>query len=190
MATVTVLPNADHTTLGTWNIFGGPASRYLAINNGTATPDDTDYVQNNPPEGTFNRYMFMGFEDMPGDFDTITSVTAKVRQKIFVQAGQDGVKYQIFESDETTALTDQIALDADGTDISSSYRTDTLNFTVTGSTSKTAWDGARMKFNHDGGGDGDDPDYYISELELDLVYTATGGGSTSNPQAFALFLDL
>ena len=134
MATVTVKPNADGTGATQWTINGGPSTRYGAINNGTASPDDTDYINSTMDEGSGPETSYFGFENMPADFDAITAVTAKVRQRILVQAGQDGAKYQLFQSNGTTALSDEIVLDADGTDISSSFRTDTLSFTRTGST--------------------------------------------------------
>jgi len=170
MATVTVKPNADGTGATQWTINGGPSTRYGAINNGTASPDDTDYINSTMDEGSGPETSYFGFENMPADFDAITAVTAKVRQRILVQAGQDGAKYQLFQSNGTTALSDEIVLDADGTDISSSFRTDTLSFTRTGSTTKTTWHGVQIKVTHVGTGDGDDPELSISEMQLEITY--------------------
>lgn len=170
MATVTVKPNADGTGATNWTISGGPTTRFGAINNGTASPDDTDFIRNNFNEGGSAEVAYFGFENMPADFDAITAVTMKVRQKILVQSGQDGAKYQLFESDGTTALSNQISLDADGSDISSSFRTDTVNFTRTGATDKATWHGVQLKVTHDGPGDGDDPDMSISEIQLEITY--------------------
>lgn len=170
MATVTVKPNADGSVTGTWQIVGGAGSRHASVSHGTSSPDDNQYVRNNMNEGDTNEHMYLGFENMPADFDEITAVTMKIRQKIYVQAGQDGVKYQLFQSNGTTALSNQISLDADGSDISSSFRTDTVNFTRTGSTSKATWHGVQLKVIHDGPGDGDDPDYSVSEIQLEITY--------------------
>ena len=177
MATVTVKPNGDITPVGTWNIFGGPSSRYAAINNGTASPDDTDYIRSSPGEGSggANRQVRFDFENMPADFDAITAVTGKVRHRMETdQEGtcQDGVKYQLFASDGATALSDEISLCVEA--MSSSFRTDTLSFTRTGSTTKSTWHGVQIRVNHNAYGDGEDPVLDVSEIQLEITYsTAT-----------------
>jgi hypothetical protein len=185
MPSVTVVPDADGTGYGFWTVHGGPSTRYGAINNGTSSPgpDDTDYIHSYISENwpAPNETTFFGFENMPADFLAATTITAKIRQKILVQAGNDGAKYQIVQSDGTTALSDEIVLDADGTDISSSYRTDTLSFTRTGATSQTVWNGVQIKVIHNGGGDGDDPQMWISEMQLEIGYTAAAAGGKLLP---------
>ena len=170
MATVTVKPNGDGGTSGTWTAVGGAGSRHASVSHGTASPDDTEYVRNNMSEGDRNEHMYLGFENMPGDFSRASAgtVTLKIRQKAYNQGNQDGAKYQIFKADGSTALTDEISLDADGSEISSSFRTDTLSFTLTGATDKTSWDGALIKITHVGPGDGDDPEYDVSEIQLEI----------------------
>ena len=171
--TATVKPNADGSVTGTWSAIGGAGSRHASVSHGTSSPDDTEYVQNLMSEGDSNEHMYLGFENMPADFATLTSVTCKIRQKAYNQGNQDGAKYQIFKADGSTALTDEISLDADNSEISSSFRTDTLSFKVGGSTDKTSWDGAQIKITHTGPGDGDDPEYYVSEIQLELAYITT-----------------
>ena len=171
MASVTVKPNADGTGASLWSITGGPSTRYGAINNGTASPDDTDYIRNLFWEGGSDEIAFFGFENMPADFDAITAVTAKIRQRAANSGGADDVRYQIFQSDESTPLTDEITLDCNGTEISTSFRTDTLSFTRTGSTTKSTWHGAVIKVIHGEASGGDDPDMYISEMQLEITYS-------------------
>ena len=183
--TTTVKPNADGTDAVTnWALYldgslsaaaGAVGDRFSAINNGTASPDDDDFINSSMVQSEGSETTYFGFENMPADFVTATSVTVKVRQKIFVQSGYDGVKYQLFDSFGTTALSDEIVLDADGTDISSSYRTDTLSFTRTGSTTKSTWDGVQIKITHIGndGDYGDHPDFWISEMQLEIAYVSS-----------------
>ena len=180
--TTTVKPNADGTGATNLGIFGGPSSRYDAINNGTGTPDDTDYLYWQMNSGGSDETAYFGFENMPSDFVTLTSVTCKIRQKAVTQSGT-GAKYQIFKADGSTPLTDEIELDADGTDISASYRTDTLSFRIGGDTDKTSWDGAQLKITHEGPGD-EDPELYISEIQWELGYiTSTVTDSGFVPKA-------
>jgi hypothetical protein len=189
--TTTVKPNADGTGATQWAITGGPSTRYGAINNGTASPDDTDFINSTMPNGTDPETTYFGFEDMPADFLTATSVTVKVRQKMIVQSYRDGAKYQLFQSDGTTALSDEIFLDADGTDISATFRTDTLSFTRTGSTTKSTWDGVQIKITHIGDDDYStyNPDFWISEMQLEIAYdtstvdTESGTGAGFVPNA-------
>ena len=169
MATVTVKPNADGTGATNWTISGGPTTRFGAINNGTASPDDTDFIRNNFNEGGSAEVAYFGFENMPADFDAITAVTMKVRQKGYSN-DDDHVRYQLFQSNGTTALSDQIELDINGSEVSSSFRTDTVNFTRTGATDKATWHGVQLKVTHVGPGDGDDPDMSISEIQLEITY--------------------
>ena len=186
MASVTVVPNADGTGATNWSISGGPSTRYGAINNGTSSPDDTDYIENAFDEGGSAETAYFGFEDMPSNFDAATSVTAKVRQRAY-NVDDDNVSYQLFQSNGTTALSNKITLATNGSAISTSFRTDTLSFTRTGSTTKTVWDGIQIKVIHTGPGDGDDPGAFISEIQLEIGYDATAD-EVANP-AFLLFLD-
>ena len=186
MATTTVVPNADGTGATQWDIYGGPSTRYGAINNGVTSPDDTDYIYNRFNEGGSAETAYFGFENMPADFDVATSVTAKIRQKGY-NNDDDAVSYQLFQSDGTTALSNKIELAINGSAVSTSFRTDTLSFTRSGATTKTAWDGVQIKVIHEGPGDGDDPELYISEIVLEIGYDAAAA-DTANP-AFLLFLD-
>ena len=169
MATVTVKPNADGTGATNWTISGGPTTRFGAINNGTASPDDTDFIRNTFNEGGSAEVAYFGFENMPADFDAITAVTMKVRQKGYSN-DDDSVRYQLFQSNGTTALSDQIELNINGSAVSSSFRTDTVSFTRTGATDKATWHGVQLKVTHVGPGDGDDPDMSISEIQLEITY--------------------
>lgn len=172
--TATVKPNADGSVNGTWSAVGGAGSRHASVSHGTSSPDDTEYVSNVFNEGDSNEYMYLGFENMPGDFSraSIGTVTLKIRQKGYDNIN-DHVKFQIFKADGSTALTDEIELDIDGSAVSTSFRTDTVSFTLTGSTDKTSWDGAQIKITHVGPGDGDDPEYYVSEIQLEIPYITT-----------------
>ena len=171
--TTTVKPNADGTVTGTWSTIGGAGSRHASVSHGTGSPDDTEYVRNNMSEGDTNEHMHLGFENMPTDFATLTSVTGKIRHKMNSTGGtcQDKAKYQIFKADKSTPLTDEIELCVE--DIGTSFNVDTLSFRIGGDTDKTSWDGAVIKVIHGGPGDGDDPDYYISEIQLELTYTTS-----------------
>ena len=170
--TAIIKPNTDGVGATNWTITGGTASRHEAISHGIDTPDDSQFITSYLDEGTGcascgPESAFFGFEDTPSSFKTLTSVTAKVRQKILAQSGvpcSDKAKYQIFKADGLTSLTDEIVLCVE--DISSSFRTDTLNFIMTGSSDQTSWDGAQIKITHNGPGDGDDPVMSISELQL------------------------
>ena len=171
--TTTVKPNADGSVNGTWTAVGGAGSRHASVSHGTSSPDDTEYVSNIMSEGDSNEHMYLGFENMPGDFSraSVGTVTLKIRQKGL--SGDDSVKLQIVKADGSTALTDEIELDIDGSAVSTSFRTDTVSFTLTGATDKTSWDGALIKITHVGPGDGDDPEYYVSEIQLEIPYVTT-----------------
>lgn len=177
MATATIKPASDGTGATQWTITGGESSRFASINHGTGVSelDDTKYIRNTFGEGDPAEVAYFGFETTPSDWDVGTAVTANVRQMCYTN--DDSAKYQLFQSDGTTALTNEVELECDGSEIGHTnphnFRTDSISFTITGSTTKTAWDGLLMKVTHVGSGDGDDPDLKISEIDLDLVYTPT-----------------
>ena len=180
MPTTTVVPNEDGTGATNWAMYGGVTTRFSAINNGTATPDDTDYLKSYISEGSSAENSYFGFGAMPVDFSTVSSVSLKVRQKGYAN-DDDDVSYQLFQSDGTTALSDKISLAIDGSGVATSFRTDTVGVTRTGSTSKTVWDGVQLKVTHEGPGDGDDCELYLSEIDLVITYTATASGGVLLP---------
>jgi hypothetical protein len=172
--TATVKPNADGSVTGTWGIVGGAGSRHASVSHGTSSPDDTEYVQNLMDEGDTNEHMYLGFENMPGDFlrASAGTVTLKIRQKGH-DNDDDDVSYQLFASNGTTALSDKITREISRPSVDTSFRTDTVSFTLTGATDKTSWDGALIKIIHQGPGDGEDPEYYVSEIQLEIPYITT-----------------
>ena len=169
---ITLKPNADGTVPygSDWPIVGGPSSKYEAINNGISSPDDTDYITNIIDQGRPPESLFLGFEGMPLDFGAPATVAINIRDKCDTTEPEAcGVRYQFFNSDETTPLTNQLTKTNRNGDIDTSFTDKTYIFTVTGSTSKSAWDGAVLKIEHFDD-DSEDTTYYISELELVVGY--------------------
>src|SRR5205814_284767 len=87
--------------------------------------------------------MFVQLTDMPADFTSATAVTVKARHEDNT-SGNDTITayYQLFSSDETTALTAETT----GTVLTpNSYTTDTNAAAVTGANDRASWDGARLR---------------------------------------------
>ena len=185
-----LLPNFDGTTTHSsttggggvddtdFVIVGGPSHRYAAMNNGVLTPDDSDYIRRELDQGYKPEVVtaFFGFEDMPADFDVLTSGSLRIRDRLAEDLNSDGVKYQFFHMDEMTPLTNEIIHSGQNppgdTDIFSSFTDRLINFNLTGKTDKTSWDNALLKVTHfePAGSDGNDREYQISEMELVVGY--------------------
>ena len=165
-----LVPNSDGTGATNFAIFGGPSNRYDAINNGVLTPDDSDYIRFTTSD-TQTKTAFFGFEDMPVDFDVLTSGSLRIRDRAAGDQESEGVKYQFFHMDEMTPLTDEITnTDTDFSttfDAGDGYRL--INFNLTGKTDKTSWDNAVLKMTSYNVTEGT-RDYRISEMELLVGY--------------------
>ena len=186
--TTTVKPNADGTgAVANFSLYldgslsagtGSAGNRYSAINNGVASPDDDDYVkcvayQSTHTSSSPNTALY-GFEDMPTDFGTVTSVTLKIRDRCGTSDPQScGTYLQMFESDGTTPLTEKLTKTNPAGDISTSFADKTYTFTgLPGATNKTAWDGALLKISVYEM-DSEDAEYFVSEVELQINYITT-----------------
>lgn len=172
MGTATLYPNGDGTK-GSWAELsptpGNTTNLYTDVDEGTSSPNDSDLISNN----TANNSIYFLLTDTPADVDTITSVTVKSRGYQLSTKGTPITQYsvQIVQSNESTALTDAATITPTTTITTSSS---TLN--ITGLTTKTAWDGARLKVTTGAGSSGGIG--FIS-AQVDIVYTTAGGSTQS-----------
>lgn len=156
MASTTVLPNGDGTLTAWQDQVGGTSNLYTRVDELVASPTDADYIISTLTTNS----MFLQLQDMPVDLDTVTGIVVKVRANR--DSGSRTLTAQLFQSDETTALTNsQVTAGLGGT--ITNY---TLNHTVTGATTKAAWDGARLKLT----GSGTNISVYAAQV--DITYTA------------------
>lgn len=187
----TLKPNADDTVPygSDWPIVGGPSSKYEAINNGVSSPDDTDYISNEVWQGQNSESLFLGLEDVPSDLGSVTTVSIKIRDKCdTTDPDACGTRLQIFKSDGTTPLTNQLTKSNKTGDITTSFTDKTYTFTVTGSTGKDAWDGALLKIEHFDD-NGDDTIYYLSEVEVVITYVLSTGENIFSQQVCIKIVD-
>jgi hypothetical protein len=136
----TLRPNGDGTQTNITFSTGTTAN--TLIDDDPDTPTTSDYIQqtrNTSGDDT----SFILVSDMPSDFASMTTVDVKADVSNS-SGGNDTVtlKAQIFQSDETTALTNELTLSTD-TD-ASGLKSGT--FSLQGNNDKTVWDGARIKF--------------------------------------------
>ena len=160
MAATTVVPNGD----GTLNSWSGT---YTSIDEGVATYNDSDLVTTTAQ----NQSCFFLLQDMPADFGTATAVTIKIRCKRSTSKG-DYISFgpiQLVQSDEATAITAT-------SEIGESTTMTTLEYSpsITGGTSKTTWDGARVKVTASSGTSGT---LSISCIDVVITYTPAVTGN-------------
>lgn len=177
-STATIYPNGDGS-IGDWTDETGVDTTDLwsHVDEPVASANDTDYIQCATASAISN--VFLLLEDMPGDFSSMNStIVVKFRGRRL--AGEFG-PVQIFQSDETTALTDTFTPTTTGT--AANY---TITLNVTGSTSKSAWDGARLKFATNS-----DASCWVqvTAIQVDITYNgvpASGPGYGTNQNASIL----
>ena len=182
MATSILYPNGDGTK-GGWAEFaptpGNTTNIYTDIDEGTDSPNDSDAISNN----TASNSGYFLLTDTPADVSVVTAVTVKTRGYQTSSKGSPITQYivQIVQSDESTALTDTATITPSTTITTSSS---TLN--ITGLTTKTAWDGARLKITTGAGSSGA---IAIHAAQVHITYTATGGsggGSVNNQKSITM----
>ena len=153
MALTTVVPNGNGTN----------GANFENIDEGTTSPNDADYFEVTAPN-SLTRFFLLG--DMPGDFDVATAVTIKSRH---ARTGSKGdfiswTTMRLYQSDETTVITADNTLTSTTT-----ITTETFTPTITGGTSKTIWDGARIGYQTDAGTANT---VRLYALQVEITYTA------------------
>lgn len=162
MATHTMYPDGDGTMTGTVLGTPSPPPYYTNIDEGTTSPNDSDvlFLSSNPCS------VIVTLSNTPSDVDTVTGVTIRIRTANNSK-GRTVASCQLFQSDETTALT--ALANISGSTTTTTY---SLSPSITGATTKTAWDGARLKVN--AGGSGGSANLYA--VQVDITYSTAGGG--------------
>ncbi|HET7110289.1 MAG TPA: hypothetical protein VFI41_05420 [Gemmatimonadales bacterium] len=139
---MTALPTilvAGDGSLGTWS------GSYTAIDEQVASANDADFVSSG---AAVAGQAFYQLQDMPSDFDTMTTLTAVFR---YSQSGRSndtmGLFAQVFAADETTPLTNEVTISSAVTNTAWS-NTSTLTFTGVVAGDKATWDGARIRLRN------------------------------------------
>lgn len=172
MSTATIYPTADGS-IGDWTDETGVGTTNLwsHVDEATASPTDGDYIQCSTIS-TISK-IFLLLDNMPGDFGSMGgTIVVKFRGRH--TNGEFG-PVQIFESDETTALTDTSTPSTTG-----SLAVYTLTLNVTGATALAAWNGARLKFATDNSAL---CTVEVTAIQVDITYTVSstpGAGTNQN----------
>lgn len=165
MASFSVVPNGDGS-VGGWAATSG--TNASCVDEAWGSPDDADYTQILFSASGASIFLLLG--DMPADFGTALTVTVDIRCNHTVsKAGFIELDtIQLVQSDETTAITSTQTVD-DTTTIANF----SLTLTITGGTSKTVWDGARLKITASAGATVGGVRVYT--VRVTGTYTATAG---------------
>ena len=165
MPTTTLYPNGDGTISGTVMGTAGPPY-YVNVDEGTASPNDSDSIVPVP-----SGHIFLLLTDMPAEADTITGVTVKIRTSNSSKGDSAVSSFQLFQSNESTALIAQTTISG-----STTVTTYTFNPSITGATTKAAWDGARLKVSFTGASG--TSNFYACQVEV--TYSVAGASYTSS----------
>lgn len=165
MATTTLYPDGDGTNSGTVNSVPAGPPYYTTIDEGTSSPNDSDYIL---MTGTVT--VAVTLTDLPTDAVTVTNVTIKIRCNNPSKADTVVSGCRLFKSDQTTALTALASITATTTPTTYS-----LTPTITGDTDKTSWDGARLLVYTTGTANAA---AYLA-AQVDVTYSTSAGVTTS-----------
>ena len=153
----TIKPNGDGSN-ASWSSTEG--TLYEAVDEGIGSTDDgSTYIS-----ATAETTCFLELEATPGDFSAAASVSIDLRcQRTSSKGDAKTFFLQIFESDETTPITDEVNFNP-----AVGFSTVTESLSITGTNDKTTWDAARVRIVTQGA----DGEGQISTLDVDLEYDA------------------
>ncbi len=140
---VVLYATADGTIVAVVDEIDGTTDIWESIDDDPASPTDSDWINNAITPGTVEFFPLL--TDMPGAFDTAVSATIIVRWRgVSFSAGSLTLHAQIFRSDESTALSDEVSV---VTVSANSSFANTAPVTITGivAGTKAIWDGARLR---------------------------------------------
>lgn len=117
---------------------------HLSVDDDPSVPNDADWV-NNAVAVALGASVFLGLTDLPSDFGNAEAGSIMVRVRGSQVTGTLHLYARLYQSDETTALSDEveaIAISSDG--VFTNYA---ASFTgLNTSANKTVWDAARVRF--------------------------------------------
>jgi hypothetical protein len=138
---VDLFPTADGTKTDVVDEGDATSDLYASIDDDPASPSDSDWNNNTDAAGE----AFYQLTNMPSDFDEASAVTITVRYRgQNFGAGTVTLFARIYQSDESTALSDEVQV-AQVTANGSFANTSEVTFTGVTASDKTTWDGARLR---------------------------------------------
>lgn len=168
MPSITLLLNGDGVTTNWTDQSAGTTNLYQNIDEGTASPNDSDYIKTNVNDA-FATFLL---DNLPVDFISATSVAIKLRHNCTSSKSPIQVtQVSIVESDNTTFVAGPSVAASDMVITTYTYNPSV----VTSANNKTTWDGARLKIVASGSNDA--ANVYAAQVDLvySNVYVGSGG---------------
>lgn len=132
---------ADGTINSVVNEVDTTVNLYASVDDSPSSPTDTDWINNTAGTGS----VFLDLTNMPSDFGTMDTLKLTVRWRGQTYIGNKSIYAQIFQSNETTSMSDEVLV-ATATGDSSFANTTQVTFTgLDTSSGKAVWDGARIR---------------------------------------------
>lgn len=140
--TYTLYATADGTISSIVNELDTTTNLYQSVDDDPATPTDSDWVNN---VGGAAGSVFFDLTNTPTDFSSMLSMTGVFRWRSQSTSNDVTLYAQLFQSDESTSLSDEVQVVVTSTD-SSFVNTGSVSFTnVSTTASKAVWDAARIR---------------------------------------------
>lgn len=145
-------------------------------NNGNGPWDDNKYIRNSFISGGRPQTAYWGFEDVPDDFGRVIDVQVMIRDKTDSVVLNEGVRYQLVfrrpgpnGSFFNTIVTNEVTQTYTAFSDEFTNRVIGFNLLNTDAYTRLLWNDVQLKIEHFEN-DGEDTDYYISEIELVMRY--------------------
>jgi hypothetical protein len=111
MAVITIKPNGDVTTNWETIVPSSPTTHFDKIDEGTATPNDADYVETEVVDEWEN----YDYEDVPTNLDLVSQI--KINLRGFIDDADSNARYQIDLFHSGGTLVDGCPVYIDGADL-------------------------------------------------------------------------
>jgi hypothetical protein len=142
LPTTSLFPTADGTKTDVVDEGDATSDLYASIDDDPASPSDSDWNNNTDDAGQ----AWYQLTDLPSDFGEADSATITVRYRGAVYNGSGTITLyaRLYQSDESTALSDEVQV-AQVTADTSFANTSPVTLTGIVASNKATWDGARLR---------------------------------------------
>ena len=139
--TVMLYATADGTISSVVNEVDTTTNLFESVDDDPSSPNDTDFINNT----TTSASVFFDLTDTPADFGTMDTLSVTFRLRTQTYASNVSLYAQIFQSDESTSLSDEMLIET--ATANTSFANDAeVTFTGLNTTAgKSVWDAAKIR---------------------------------------------
>ncbi len=143
LATVDLYSTATGTIASVVDELDTTIDMHLSVDDDPSTPNDSDWVNNT----SLTASVFFDITDVPGDFISADTATILVRYRGQEwNTGSLSLRAQLFRSNETTTMSDEVLVDTISANSSFGNSTAIVLTSLDTGANKAIWDAAKIRF--------------------------------------------